>query len=186
MEAAQDELRLFTEVMRRVNQVKESNPDAVVNVVELQDHFLFTGVNGTHMCFVYEMLGPSMLDLIKHYNYRGIPSSIVRPLVHDVIIAMSDSSQMLTGLAFLHSCGIIHTDLKPENVLLKAPLSEPPPAQTTMFELTQQKIEMDPEVIELRTKCEDPSIDAEERRRLRTRLRKVRQHIRKSRNGEER
>ena len=49
MEAAQDELRLFTEVMRRVNQVKESNPDAVVNVVELQDHFLFTGVNGTHM-----------------------------------------------------------------------------------------------------------------------------------------
>lgn len=93
MEAAQDELRLFTEVMRRVHQVKQSNPDAVVNVVELQDHFLFTGVNGTHMCFVYEMLGPSLLDLIKHYNYRGIPSSIVRPLVHDVALALSTHSR---------------------------------------------------------------------------------------------
>lgn len=93
MEAAQDELRLFTEVMRRVHQVKQSNPDAVVNVVELQDHFLFTGVNGTHMCFVYEMLGPSLLDLIKHYNYRGIPSSIVRPLVHDVALALATHSR---------------------------------------------------------------------------------------------
>ena len=81
----------------------------------------------------------------------------------------------------MHSCGIIHTDLKPENVLLKAPLSEPPPAQTTMYELTQQKIEANPEVAELRAKCEDPSIDAEERRKLRVRLRKLRQHIRKSR-----
>ena len=84
MEAAQDELRLFTEVMKHVHQLKEENPAAVVNIVELQDHFLYTGVNGTHMCFVYERLGPSLLDLIKHYNYRGIPSAIVRPLVHDV------------------------------------------------------------------------------------------------------
>ena len=62
MEAAQDELRLFTEVMKRVNQVKEVNPSAIVNIVELHDHFLYSGVNGTHMCFVYERLGGSLLD----------------------------------------------------------------------------------------------------------------------------
>lgn len=170
MEAAQDELRLFTEVMKHVHQLKEEHPSAVVNIVELQDHFLYTGVNGTHMCFVYERLGPSLLDLIKHYNYRGIPPAIVRPLVHD----------MLDGLAFLHSCGIIHTDVKPENILLKAPLSDPPPAQTTMYDVIQQEIESNSEVASLRAKCEDASISPEERRKLRVRLKKLRQRIKKN------
>lgn len=84
MEAAQDELRLFTEVMNQVNLTKSKDPDAVINVVELVDHFLYNGPNGIHMCFVYERLGGSVLDLIKHYNYKGIPTPIVRTLVHDV------------------------------------------------------------------------------------------------------
>ena len=68
MEAAQDELKLFTEVMKCVHKARESDPSLKINVVELNDHFLFTGINGTHMCFVYEQLGGSLLDLIKHYN----------------------------------------------------------------------------------------------------------------------
>ena len=53
MEAAQDELRLFTEVMNQIHEIKLSNPNAVINVVELIDHFLYNGPNGIHMCFVY-------------------------------------------------------------------------------------------------------------------------------------
>lgn len=86
MEAAQDELRLFTEVMNQIHEIKLSNPNAVINVVELIDHFLYNGPNGIHMCFVYERLGGSLLDLIKHYDYHGIPSSIVRLLVRDVLL----------------------------------------------------------------------------------------------------
>lgn len=81
MEAAQDELKLFTEVMHHAHEEQEKE----INVVALENHFLYTGVNGTHMCFVYERLGGSLLDLIKHYAFKGIPSSIVRPLVRDVI-----------------------------------------------------------------------------------------------------
>lgn len=84
MEAAQDELKLFTEVMRCAREAKEKDPTVEINVVALENNFLFSGVNGTHMCFVYERLGGSLLGLIKHYDFRGIPSSIVRPLVRDV------------------------------------------------------------------------------------------------------
>ena len=73
MEAAQDEVRLFTEVMNRLHKLRETDPSATVNVVELQDHFLYTGPNGIHMCLVYERLGGSHLDLIKHYDYHTIP-----------------------------------------------------------------------------------------------------------------
>ena len=84
MEAAQDELRFFSEIMKNVHADRESNPELVVNIQEMADHFLFTGPNGTHMCFVFECLGGSLLDLIKHYDYHGSPSSIVRPLMYDV------------------------------------------------------------------------------------------------------
>lgn len=49
-----------------------------------------------------------MLSYIKKYDYRGIPLPIVRRM----------AKQLLLGLDYMHRvCGIIHTDLKPENVV---------------------------------------------------------------------
>ena len=54
-------------------------------------------------------MGVNLLELIKRYNYKGIPVEICKKI----------SYQVLVGLDFLHRvCGVIHTDLKPENVLL--------------------------------------------------------------------
>lgn len=56
----------------------------------------------------FEVLGKNLLSLIKKYDYRGIPIPIVREICR----------QTLLGLDYLHRiCGIIHTDLKPENVV---------------------------------------------------------------------
>jgi serine/threonine-protein kinase SRPK3 len=58
---------------------------------------------------VFEVLGENLLGLIKRYQHRGVPPHIVKQI----------AKQVLLGLDYMHrECGIIHTDLKPENVLI--------------------------------------------------------------------
>ena len=67
------------------------------------------GPYGNHFCMVFEILGVNLLELIKKYNYKGVPVNLTRAI----------AKQVLIGLDYLHRiCGIIHTDLKPENVLI--------------------------------------------------------------------
>jgi hypothetical protein len=42
------------------------------------------GPHGTHVCMVFEVLGFSLLSLIKHYDYRGIPLQIVKFIAKQV------------------------------------------------------------------------------------------------------
>ena len=77
--------------------------------VQLLNSFIYYGQNGKHFCMVFEIMGINLLELIKRYNYKGIPLPYVRII----------TKQILIGLDFLHRiCNIIHTDLKPENILV--------------------------------------------------------------------
>ena len=79
------------------------------HVVQLLNSFIYYGQNGKHFCMVFEVMGVTLLEIIKKYNYKGIPIPLVRTI----------TKQILMGLDFLHRiCHIIHTDMKPENILV--------------------------------------------------------------------
>ncbi|KAF5280534.1 hypothetical protein FQR65_LT00285 [Abscondita terminalis] len=103
-ETALDEIKIL-------KSVRDSDPaDPKRNkTVQLLNDFKISGVNGVHVCMVFEVLGHNLLKLIIKSNYRGIPLQNVRTIMR----------QILEGLDYLHSkCRIIHTDIKPENVLI--------------------------------------------------------------------
>ncbi|KRF84824.1 SRSF protein kinase 3 isoform X6 [Drosophila virilis] len=104
IETAADEIRLL-------EAIRDADPLDVKRerIVRLMNHFTVRGVNGVHTCLVFEALGCSLYKLIVKNNYQGLAIAQVRNII----------KQVLEGLDYLHSkCSIIHTDIKPENILL--------------------------------------------------------------------
>ncbi|XP_037346616.2 SRSF protein kinase 1b isoform X2 [Pungitius pungitius] len=103
-ETALDEIKL----LKSVRNTDPSDPSRE-RVVQLLDDFKISGINGTHVCMVFEVLGYHLLKWIIKSNYQGLPLPCVKTIIR----------QVLQGLDYLHTkCKIIHTDIKPENILL--------------------------------------------------------------------
>ncbi|XP_074523746.1 SRSF protein kinase 1b isoform X2 [Halichoeres trimaculatus] len=103
-ETALDEIKL----LKSVRNTDPSDPNRE-RVVQLLDDFKVSGMNGTHVCMVFEVLGYHLLKWIIKSNYQGLPLPCVKSII----------KQVLQGLDYLHTkCKIIHTDIKPENILL--------------------------------------------------------------------
>ncbi|XP_058029347.1 SRSF protein kinase 3-like isoform X1 [Ahaetulla prasina] len=103
-EAALDEVML----LRYVNSKRRKDRGSDY-IIHLLDDFKMIGKNGFHVCLVMELLGPSLQALLSIRGSQGLPLPFVKKAMR----------QILQGLHFLHTeCRIIHTDIKPDNILL--------------------------------------------------------------------
>ncbi|XVF69058.1 hypothetical protein PTKIN_Ptkin11bG0050600 [Pterospermum kingtungense] len=161
-EAAMDEIKIL-------KQIAEGDPDDKKCVVKLLDHFKHSGPNGQHMCMVFEYLGDNLLTLIKYSDYRGVPLHMVKEICHHI----------LKGFDYLHrELSIIHTDLKPENVLLLSmidPSKDPRKVGAPLILPTIKDKIVSENVASKEIKCSNGNLTRNQKKKIRKKAKKAAQ-----------
>ncbi|EIE27798.1 kinase-like protein [Coccomyxa subellipsoidea C-169] len=84
-----------------------ADPEGKRHVVRLLRTFEYR----QHLCLVFENMDINLRELTKKYG-RGIGLNIAAVRAY--------AAQMLTALYHLRNCGVLHADIKPDNILVSA------------------------------------------------------------------
>ncbi|KND88077.1 Serine/threonine-protein kinase SRPK [Tolypocladium ophioglossoides CBS 100239] len=97
------------DILKHIRGQNTSKPGANP-ILGLLDEFEHRGPNGNHVCLVFKAMGPDMSKYRRLFPKLKIPL----PLMRDI------SKQLLLALSYLHdTCRVIHTDIKPQNILVE-------------------------------------------------------------------
>ena len=80
------------------------------HIINLQDYFFYR----EHLCMVFEMLNENLYQSLQHNHLQGISLNSINFII----------KQLLQAIEQVHSLGIIHCDIKPENILVKIKLDK--------------------------------------------------------------
>ncbi|KAF1987229.1 kinase-like protein [Aulographum hederae CBS 113979] len=92
------------EEVRLLEYVYEKDEKKQFPIIQLLGQFKHFG----HKCLVFPLMEETLRDVITRTKYSGIKISLIRTYV----------GQIIKGLYFLQMCGLLHTDIKPENILV--------------------------------------------------------------------
>ena len=80
------------------------------NIINLHDYFF----HQEHLCLVFELLKENLYQSLQHNHLQGISLNSINFIIKQLLLAIEQ----------VHSLGIIHCDVKPENVLVKIKLDK--------------------------------------------------------------
>ena len=96
------QLQMETEILQLMTQ-SEQDPEGKKHVITLMDKFTYRG----YTVFITEILSIDLLTYLRGFNLQGM----------NPIKAKSIAFQIAKGLQFIHKNGVVHSDMKPENIL---------------------------------------------------------------------
>ena len=75
------------------------------HIISVYDYFFYQ----EHLCIIFELLNENLYQLLQHNHLQGISLNSINFII----------KQLLEAVELVHRMGIIHCDIKPENILLK-------------------------------------------------------------------
>jgi dual specificity tyrosine-phosphorylation-regulated kinase 2/3/4 len=103
--AGREHMQLALNEINILMKVKEQDIENKKNLLRIRDFIVFR----RHICIITELLATSLYQLLEANHFAPLDPHNIRAF----------AIQLLASLAFLRQLGVIHSDIKPENVLMK-------------------------------------------------------------------
>ena len=97
------------EAMKEINFFEDIGKRDCKNVINIKERFWHQSEYGRHLCMVFPLMGDTLYDFYKPY-FKAKKLYNFESILHIF-------REVLISIAEIHKIGIIHTDLKTENVL---------------------------------------------------------------------
>jgi len=133
------------------------------HVCRMQNHFEIYSGRGLHVCMTFEIMFSCLYDILDTSEAgTGFPLGVVKAITREVLMGINE----------IHKAGLIHTDVKPENVMMSAFQ----PVDTKEFETYRREFEYNAAEIEVektKEKLNKGGLNKNQRKRMKAKLAKL-------------